>query len=71
MSTVEMTAPRAAATTRRVRAPKTTTRPAGGGASPVRPGRRRNRLATAVRNVGIALGTTARVVFLGRDGVGL
>ena len=31
--------------------------------------RRRSPLAAAVRNVGIALDTAARVVFLGRDGV--
>lgn len=33
--------------------------------------RRRTPLATAVRNLGIALDTAARVVFLGRDGVKL
>lgn len=32
-------------------------------------GRHRNPLSTAVRNVGIALDTAARVIFLGRDGV--
>ncbi|MFD5468539.1 hypothetical protein ACFWIQ_37900 [Kitasatospora sp. NPDC127059] len=32
-------------------------------------GRHRNLLGTAVRNVGIALDTAARVIFLGRDGV--
>ncbi|MDY0811950.1 hypothetical protein [Kitasatospora purpeofusca] len=32
-------------------------------------GRRRNPLATTVRNVGIALDTAARVILLGRDGV--
>ncbi|GAA3016686.1 hypothetical protein GCM10020229_29840 [Kitasatospora albolonga] len=36
---------------------------------PVAPGRRRSPFAAAVRNVGIALDTAARVVFLGRDGV--
>ncbi|MFD0276584.1 hypothetical protein ACFVHB_22135 [Kitasatospora sp. NPDC127111] len=46
-----------------------TTTTARAGATAV-PGRRRNPLATAVRNVGIALDTAARVVFLGRDGVG-
>jgi hypothetical protein len=35
------------------------------------PGRRRGRTTTAVRNVGIALDTVARVLFLGRDGVKL
>lgn len=43
-----------------------TTAPAGATALP---GRHRNPLATAVRNVGIALDTAARVIFLGRDGV--
>ncbi|MET8624851.1 hypothetical protein ABZW30_14000 [Kitasatospora sp. NPDC004669] len=32
-------------------------------------GRHRNPLSTVVRNVGIALDTAARVIFLGRDGV--
>ncbi|MER6301959.1 hypothetical protein ABT247_20705 [Kitasatospora sp. NPDC001539] len=32
-------------------------------------GRHRNPLSTAVRNLGIALDTAARVIFLGRDGV--
>ncbi|MEV7189569.1 hypothetical protein [Kitasatospora sp. NPDC093102] len=32
-------------------------------------GRHRNPLTAAVRNVGIALDTAARVIFLGRDGV--
>ncbi|MFH9354248.1 hypothetical protein [Kitasatospora sp. NPDC017646] len=32
-------------------------------------GRHHNLLRTAVRNVGIALDTTVRVIFLGRDGV--
>ncbi|MEU6232512.1 hypothetical protein [Kitasatospora sp. NPDC047058] len=45
----------------------TPTAPAGATAVP---GHRRNPLLTAVRNVGIALDTAARVVFLGRDGVG-
>jgi hypothetical protein len=33
--------------------------------------RRRGPMARAVRNMGIMLDTAARVVFLGRDGVGL
>ncbi|MGK4582475.1 hypothetical protein [Kitasatospora sp. HPMI-4] len=33
--------------------------------------RRRGPMAQAVRNMGIMLDTAARVVFLGRDGVGL
>ncbi|QKW21083.1 hypothetical protein HUT16_20295 [Kitasatospora sp. NA04385] len=33
--------------------------------------RRRHPVANAVRNVGIVLDTAARVLFLGRDGVGL
>ncbi|WP_157881977.1 hypothetical protein [Streptomyces rubellomurinus] len=45
---------------------ETRTAPAGATALP---GRRRNPLSTAVRNVGIALDTAARVIFLGRDGV--
>ncbi|MEV7782334.1 hypothetical protein [Kitasatospora sp. NPDC088351] len=69
MSTVHITAPRAAATTPRVPTQKSVARPAGATAATV-PGRRRNPLARAVRNVGIALDTAARVVFLGRDGVG-
>jgi hypothetical protein len=32
-------------------------------------GRHRNPLSAVVRNVGIALDTAARVIFLGRDGV--
>ncbi|MFI5531436.1 hypothetical protein ACIA8O_23175 [Kitasatospora sp. NPDC051853] len=36
---------------------------------PVAHSRRRGPIATAVRNVGIALDTAARVVFFGRDGV--
>ncbi|MFJ3218307.1 hypothetical protein ACIPLC_20600 [Kitasatospora sp. NPDC086801] len=43
--------------------------PAGASAVTVPGGRRRGPLVTAVRNVGIALDTAARVVFLGRDGV--
>ncbi|HJD85720.1 hypothetical protein ABZX88_26125 [Kitasatospora aureofaciens] len=33
------------------------------------PGRHHNLLSAVVRNVGIALDTAARVIFLGRDGV--
>lgn len=67
-----MTAPPAAATTPRVRAPKTTSRTAGGStAVPIPDSRRRGPLARAVRNTGIFLDTAARVVFLGRDGVKL
>jgi hypothetical protein len=72
MSTVPMTAPEAAATTPRARAPKTTIptprTAAGSTVAPGGPGRRRG-LPRLVRNLGIALDTTARVVFLGRDGV--
>ncbi|PYC85407.1 hypothetical protein C7C46_06605 [Streptomyces tateyamensis] len=72
MSTVHRTAPPAAAKTPRARttdesAPDTLDAPAGATLAP-NP-RRRRPLATAVRNVGIALDTAARVVFLGRDGV--
>ncbi|GAA2788717.1 hypothetical protein GCM10010505_15750 [Kitasatospora aburaviensis] len=42
--------------------------PAGATAAAV-PGRRHSPLKTAVRNLGIALDTAARVVLLGRDGV--
>ncbi len=42
------------------------TGPAGATAAP---GRHRNPLSTVVRNLGIALDTAARVIFLGRDGV--
>ncbi len=45
-----------------------TPRPGPSGATAVS-GRHRNPLSTAVRNVGIALDTAARVIFLGRDGV--
>ncbi len=45
---------------------RTRTAPAGATAAA---GRRRHPLGTAVRNVGIALDTAARVIFLGRDGV--
>ncbi|MEV6973914.1 hypothetical protein [Kitasatospora sp. NPDC093806] len=43
-----------------------TATPAGATASSAR---RRHPLGTAVRNVGIALDTAARVILLGRDGV--
>ncbi|MFI9364276.1 hypothetical protein ACIG5E_24965 [Kitasatospora sp. NPDC053057] len=46
----------------------TTTRTGPAGATAVQ-GRHRNPLSTVVRNVGIALDTAARVLFLGRDGV--
>ncbi|MFF2040204.1 hypothetical protein ACFVVX_07255 [Kitasatospora sp. NPDC058170] len=62
MSTVHITAPRVPS---QKSAPA---RPAGATAA-AGPGRRRKPLAKAVRNVGIALDTAARVVFLGRDGV--
>ncbi|WP_327679841.1 hypothetical protein [Kitasatospora sp. NBC_00458] len=62
MSSVHVTAPR-------VPSQKSTDRPAGATATGT-PGRRRGPLTTAVRNVGIALDTAARVVLLGRDGVG-
>ncbi|MGW4893702.1 hypothetical protein ACWEQL_15770 [Kitasatospora sp. NPDC004240] len=56
----------------RVPSPKnqksTSTRPSGSTAA-TGPGRRHHPFRTAVRNVGIALDTAARVVFLGRDGV--
>ncbi|MGW6913514.1 hypothetical protein ACWGB8_06790 [Kitasatospora sp. NPDC054939] len=70
MSTVPMTAPRAAAEAPRVpNRESIPDRPAGATAA-TGPGRRRhNPLTTAVRNLGIALDTAARVVFLGRDGV--
>ncbi|MEU9131566.1 hypothetical protein AB0D08_26240 [Kitasatospora sp. NPDC048540] len=73
MSTAHITAPRAAASAPRVRNPHPsvpTQRTAAGATSATGP-RRRNPVSTAVRNVGIALDTAARVVFLGRDGVGL
>ncbi|MEE1822141.1 hypothetical protein [Streptomyces sp. BE20] len=59
MSTVHITAPRV---------PSQQSAPAGATATGT-PGRRRSPLTTAVRNVGIALDTAARVVLLGRDGV--
>ncbi len=66
-----MTAPPAAATNPRVRAPKTTT-PTAGGSTAVPDGpQRRGPLARVVRNTGIVLDTAARVIFLGRDGVKL
>jgi hypothetical protein len=70
MSTVHRTAPPAAAKTPRARTTAespTTTEPSG--ATPAPHQRRRRPLAGTVRNVGIALDTAARVVFLGRDGV--
>ncbi|MFI6848710.1 hypothetical protein OG535_22280 [Kitasatospora sp. NBC_00085] len=64
MSTVHVTAPRVP---NQKSAPA---RPAGATAiAATGPGRHRSPLKTAVRNVGIALDTAARVVFLGRDGV--
>ncbi|MEV0530424.1 hypothetical protein [Kitasatospora sp. NPDC050463] len=62
MSTVRITAPRVPS---QKSAPG---RPAGATAA-AGPGRRHSPLSKAVRNVGIALDTAARVVFLGRDGV--
>ncbi|MFE9424465.1 hypothetical protein ACFYNO_16015 [Kitasatospora sp. NPDC006697] len=69
MSTVHLTAPPAAAKTPRARTSteNPTTEPAGATMAD-RP-RKRRPLSTAVRNTGILLGTAARVVFLGRDGV--
>ncbi|MFJ2867177.1 hypothetical protein [Kitasatospora sp. NPDC087314] len=49
--------------------PTVPTAPAGSTAVTAPGGRRRGPLVTAVRNLGIALDTAARVVFLGRDGV--
>ncbi|MDH6706478.1 hypothetical protein P3T27_003201 [Kitasatospora sp. MAA19] len=49
--------------------PSVPTAPAGSTAVTAPGGRRRGPLVTAVRNLGIALDTAARVVFLGRDGV--
>ena len=70
MSTLHSEEHRAVATAPRThgrRTPqRTVDRP---GATAAAPDRRRNPLATAVRNVGIALGTAARVTLLGRDGV--
>ncbi|AUG79138.1 hypothetical protein CFP65_4388 [Kitasatospora sp. MMS16-BH015] len=69
-----MTAPPAAATTPRARTQQSTHQPRfahGATAVEPTPGRRRGRASAAVRNVGIALDTVARVVFLGRDGVKL
>ncbi|MCG6495058.1 hypothetical protein [Kitasatospora sp. A2-31] len=63
MSTVHVTAPRVP------NQKSTPDRPAGATAAAV-PGRRHGPLKTAVRNLGIAIDTAARVVLLGRDGVG-
>ncbi|GAA2140216.1 hypothetical protein GCM10009760_23220 [Kitasatospora kazusensis] len=71
MSTVHITAPPAAATNPRVRAPKTITRTAGGSTAVPTDTPRLGPLARVVRNTGIVLDTAARVVFLGRDGVRL
>ncbi|WP_329566591.1 hypothetical protein [Kitasatospora sp. NBC_01266] len=75
MSTVHLPAPPAAAKTPRAR---TTTESlsilaVGATAASVVTGvpRRRKPLAQALRNVGIVLDTAARVVLLGRDGVGV
>ncbi|WP_371480028.1 hypothetical protein [Kitasatospora sp. NBC_00315] len=72
MSTLESKDSRAAATAPRVHdrrsAPKAPTSPYPG-ATAAAPDRRRSPLTTAVRNVGIALDTAARVTLLGRDGV--
>ena len=71
MSTLESKDSRAAATAPRVHGPRTpsaSTTPCPG-ATAVVPDRRRSTLTTAVRNVGIALDTAARVTLLGRDGV--
>ncbi|MCX5211308.1 hypothetical protein OG689_18770 [Kitasatospora sp. NBC_00240] len=68
MSTGHGTAPRAAAKAPRARTARSN-RTTPGGATAAGPGRRRNPLARAVRNVGIALDTVARVTLLGRDGV--
>ncbi|WP_327068346.1 hypothetical protein OG500_21760 [Kitasatospora sp. NBC_01250] len=70
MSTVNVTAPPAAAKTPRART--TTESLAGATAASAADGpRRRPPLKQAVRNVGIVLDTAARVVLLGRDGVKL
>ncbi|WP_406200298.1 hypothetical protein OH807_19040 [Kitasatospora sp. NBC_01560] len=69
MSTVPVTAPRAAATAPRVPNQKSTPAGPAGATAATGPDRRRSPLKSAVRNVGIALDTAARVVFLGRDGV--
>ncbi len=70
-----MTAPPAAAKTPRARTPQTESVPIPTlpthGSTAAAAGRRRGPLTTAVRNVGIVLDTAARVVFLGRDGVGV
>ncbi|MER5637456.1 hypothetical protein ABT095_10925 [Kitasatospora sp. NPDC002227] len=50
---------------------RTTRIPTPRGSTAAPNGRRRSPMAAAVRNVGIALDTTARVLFLGRDGVKL
>ncbi|MFF7632274.1 hypothetical protein ACFZB9_03870 [Kitasatospora sp. NPDC008050] len=74
MSTVNVTAPRAAAKTPRARTTteSLTSPPVGATAASAIDGTRRRRpLNQAVRNVGIVLDTAARVVFLGRDGVKL
>ncbi|MFJ1703551.1 hypothetical protein [Kitasatospora sp. NPDC088346] len=71
MSTVHITAPRAAASARRARTSENSVpgpRVAAGATSATGP-RRHRPMTTAVRNVGILLDTAARVVFLGRDGV--
>ncbi len=64
-----MTAPPAAAKTPRARTTTESLTPTPAGATLADHPRRRKPLATAVRNLGIALDTAARVVFLGRDGV--
>ncbi|MER8183134.1 hypothetical protein [Kitasatospora sp. NPDC094015] len=73
MSSAHLTAPRAAVSTPRALSPKPSIpapRIAAGATSATGP-RHRGPLVVAVRNVGIALDTAARVVFLGRDGVRL
>ncbi|WP_344442079.1 hypothetical protein [Kitasatospora nipponensis] len=71
MSTVHLTAPPAAAKTPRARTTTESLSTPPAGATQLERPRRRKPLTTAVRNVGIALDTAARVVFLGRDGVKL
>ncbi len=70
MSTVQ-TAPPAAAKTPRARTTTESLTPTPSGSTAAEPDRRRSPMLKAVRNVGIALDTAARVVFLGRDGVKL
>jgi hypothetical protein len=72
MSTLHGKETRAAATAPRVHTQRTPPKaPANPypGATAAEPDRRRSPLATAVRNVGIAIDTVARVTILGRDGV--